>query len=83
MRKFRPMIVPAKAHPLVRKLFVEMNHQQLGMLDLSERSGVNKNTIKDWKKRSIPQVHNLAACFNVLGLTLTVKRSDHAERNPG
>lgn len=80
MRSFRRLSVPTQAHPLVRLMFEEMNRQQLGMLDLSERSGVNKNTIKDWKKRSIPQVHNLAACFNALGLTLTVKRSGDGTR---
>jgi hypothetical protein len=73
MRKFRRLSVPPRAHPLVRKLFEEMNYQQIGMLDLAERSGVNKNTIKDWKDRSIPQVHNLDACFEVLGMKLSAK----------
>ncbi len=75
MRQFRRLSVPERAHPLVRRLFEEMNLQQIGMLDLADRSGVNKNTIKDWKDRSIPHVHNLAACLNVLGLDLTVKYS--------
>lgn len=74
MRQFRRLTVPTRAHPLVRRLYEEMNRQQLGLLDLAERSGVNKNTIKDWKDRSVPQVQNLAACFNVLGLELTVKK---------
>lgn len=74
MRQFRRLTVPDRAHPLVRRMFEEMNRQQIGMLDLAERSGVNKNTIKDWKDRSAPQVQNLAACFNVLGLELTVAR---------
>lgn len=73
MRQFRRLSVPARAHPLVRRMFEEMNHQQIGMLDLAERSGVNKNTIRDWKNRSVPNVHNLAACLNVLGLELTLK----------
>lgn len=74
MRQFRRLTVPDRAHPLVRRMFEEMNRQQLGMVDLAERSGVNKNTIKDWKDRSVPHVHNLVACFNVLGLELTVAR---------
>lgn len=73
MRQFRRLTVPDHAHPLVRRLFVEMNRQQIGMLDLADRSGVNKNTINDWKRRSIPQVHNLAACLTVLGLELTTR----------
>lgn len=74
MRQFRRVRVPAHAHPLVRRMFEEMNHQQLGILDLADRSGVNKNTINDWKNRSNPHVHNLAACFAVLGLEMTVKK---------
>lgn len=78
MRSFRRLAVPENVHPLVKRLFEEMNHQQLGILDMSKRSGINKNTINDWKRRSVPQVHNLAACFSVLGMELTIKRGgDH------
>jgi transcriptional regulator with XRE-family HTH domain len=59
---------------LVRRLFEEMNREQLGVLDLAERSGVNKNTLKDWRTRTVPQVDNLEACLGVLGLRLTVAR---------
>lgn len=76
MRRFRRLSIPSRAHPLVRHMFEEMNRQQMGMLDLAERSGVNKNTINDWKRRSMPQVHNLAACFSVLKLELTTKRTE-------
>jgi hypothetical protein len=74
MRAFRPNTIPDKAHPLVRRLYQEMNKQQIGVLDMSERSGVNKNTFKDWRTRTMPRVADLEACFNVLGLTLTLKR---------
>ena len=70
MREFRPMLVPRNAHPLVKRLFEEMNYQQIGILDLSERSGINKNTICDWKRRSMPRVDNIDACFAVLGFRL-------------
>ena len=70
MRIFRKLKVPDRVHPLVKTLFREMNRQYIGILDMSERSGVNRNTINDWKRRSIPSIHNLEACFNVLGLTL-------------
>ncbi|QIG67446.1 hypothetical protein EVB39_117 [Rhizobium phage RHph_TM3_3_9] len=74
MRGFRSLTVPARAHPLVRLLFEKMNHEQIGVLDMAERSGVNKNTLKDWRTRTAPTVDNIEACFNVVGLTLTVKR---------
>lgn len=72
MRRFRKHMVPSNVHPLVRKLFEDMNREQIGILDMSERSGVNKNTINDWKKRSVPNIANLDACFSVLGRKLHV-----------
>lgn len=76
MRQWRgPLSVGDKAHPIVQKLFREMNKQQIGLLDMAERSGVNKNTLKDWRLRTVPTVDNLEACFNVLGLSLTTTAS--------
>lgn len=74
MRQFRKLRVPESTHPVVRRLFEEMNHQQIGLLDMAERSGVNKNTLKDWRIRTVPTVDNIEACFNVLGLTINVKQ---------
>ena len=73
MREFRRLSSPSKANPLVRKLFDEMNAQQIGILDMAERSGVNKNTLKDWRTRTVPTVDNLQACLSVLGYELTFK----------
>lgn len=70
MRSFRRLSIPAHAHPLVRLLFTEMNKQQIGVLDVAERSGVNKNTITGWRLKSVPNIANLAACFSVLGIEL-------------
>lgn len=73
MRKFRKLSVPDRAHPLVREMFKRMNHEQIGVLDLARRSGINKNTIRDWRTRTVPTVDNFLACMNVLGLTLEIK----------
>lgn len=73
MRRFRPISVPERLHPTVKRLFVEMNAQCVGPLDMADRSGVNKNTFKDWRTRSVPTVDNLDACLNVLGLELAVR----------
>ena len=70
MRQFRRLTVPAHAHPLVRRLFEEMNHQQIGATDLAERAGLAVNTFKGWRTRHCPRVTELEACYNVLGLTL-------------
>lgn len=75
MRRFRPMSIPQHTHPLVRKLFEEMNRQQIGPIDMSDRSGINKNTFKDWRTRTAPTIDNLDACFNVLGFELSVRRA--------
>lgn len=72
MREFKPLLVPRNTHPLVTRLFQEMNRQQIGILDMSERSGVNKNTINDWKRRSIPKLDNIDACFTAMGMKLTI-----------
>lgn len=74
MRAFRKLSVPEKAHPTVRYLFTEMNYQQIGLLDMAERSGVNKNTLKDWRTRTVPTVDNLEACLTVLGCELRIGR---------
>lgn len=74
MREFRPLSIPRNAHPLVRMLFEEMNRQQLGVLDLAERSGVNKNTLRDWRTRTVPTVDNIEACFGVLGFRIVASR---------
>jgi hypothetical protein len=73
IRRFRPVSIPDSTHPLVRRLFVEMNAQQVGPIDMADRSGINKNTFKDWRTRTEPTIGNLDACLNVLGLELTVR----------
>lgn len=73
MRMFRRLTIPARAHPLVKRLFEEMNEQQIGVIDIAERSGVNKNTISGWRHRANPDLINLEACFGVLGHKLVVR----------
>lgn len=76
--RFRRLAVPMSAHRCVQRLFVEMNAQQCTAADLSDRSGINKNTLKDWRTRTAPTVDNLEAALNVLGLELHVReRTDH------
>lgn len=72
----RSLSVPKHAHPLIHRLFTEMNAQHCGLLDMSERSGINKNTLKDWRIRSQPRISDLDACLNVLGLELYIRRKE-------
>jgi transcriptional regulator with XRE-family HTH domain len=62
------------AHPAVRRIFTEAAAQQCPIQDLSDKSGIGKATLHDWKRgRSCPNVGDLEAVLNVLGLTLTTK----------
>lgn len=74
MRKWRPAKVPTNAHPLVRGLFVEMARQRIGLMDMADRSGVNRGTLKNWRTKNVPTVDKLIACYNVLGMDLTVAK---------
>jgi hypothetical protein len=78
MRRFRTLSVPQHAHPLVRRLFQEMNHQRIGMTDMAERVGMSRFTINGWRTRHCPRIVELEACYNVLGykLTLLVLKDD-------
>jgi DNA-binding phage protein len=73
MRRFRRMPIPQHAHPLVRRLYAEMNSQRIGVTDMAERTGIARNTFKGWRTRHCPRVAELEACYNVLGMKLTVK----------
>lgn len=73
MREFRRLTMPTRAHPLVKRMFEEMARQQIGVLDLAERAGVNPNTLRDWRTRTMPTIDNLEACLNVLGLEMATR----------
>lgn len=75
MRTFRRITVPTCVHPLVRKLFEEMNRQQIGMLDMAERTGIGHSTMKHWKTMCAPSLANLEACYNVLGMKIGITKN--------
>lgn len=61
--------------PVTRLLFDEMSTRGMTYTEMSRRSGVARTSIRDWRRvGKEPKIFNLEACFNVLGLTLTVKR---------
>lgn len=67
---FKTLSIPARAHPLVRRLFEEMNHKKVTLMSLSRKSGVNKNTLRHWRTKSEPRISDLDACYAVVGLKL-------------
>lgn len=74
MRRFKRVGLPKRSHPVIHRLFEEMNAQQIGVLDMSDRTGIGQSTMKNWRDKYSPSVGNVEACLNVLGLTLTVKK---------
>ena len=73
MKKFRPLPVPENVHPLVKRLFSEMNEQQCNYEDLVARAGISRYTLSDWRHRTIPNVVNLDAALGALGLRLVIR----------
>ena len=67
-------------HPLVRNLYEQMHYQRVTDADMAERTGVNVNTMKDWRTRTTPRITDLEACFNVLGMTLKPCKVKDASR---
>jgi len=70
MRKFRykPNIV--NNNPIVRFLFTEMNKQGCCQIDLSERVGLHRDTLRRWRTRHCPRIDDIEAALNFLGYTL-------------
>jgi hypothetical protein len=72
--RFHKIRIPQHTHRLVRELFEKANDEMISAIDLSERSGINRNTLKDWRTRTVPTIANLDAVGNVLGWELTWRR---------
>lgn len=77
MRQFQRQRVPvSSAHPLVHRLWVEMNDQCVSQEDVAERAGVSSSAMRKWREGSRPpSLVDLEACLNVLGLEIvTIER---------
>ena len=65
--------VPAHAHPLVRRLIAEMNRQRTTLSEVSDRAGLRRGTVSDWRYRREPTLSNFVAALNVLDLELVIR----------
>jgi hypothetical protein len=78
---YRRVEIPTNAHPLVCLLFETMRERRITVQEVADRSGVHRDTLRDWRKRHCATVENLEACFNVVGMTLQpVPLTDKAPR---
>lgn len=62
--------VPAAAHPLVRFVFAEMRRQGITYVEMSQRSGLARETLNAWRVRNRPDLESLEAVLGVLGYDL-------------
>lgn len=73
MRRRPPQrIVKARCHPLVRALLDLCREQQICQLDVADRAGLGRSTIRSWRLRYMPAVDLLDAALNVLGYRLAI-----------
>lgn len=80
MRKFRYRPAIINTNPVVKFLFQEMFRQKMCQIDLSERVGLHRDTLRKWRTLHCPRIDDIEAALNVLGYTLkVVKRKDDAD----
>jgi hypothetical protein len=70
MRKYRYRPAIVNGNPVVKFLFEEMHRQRCCQMDLSERVGLHRDTIRNWRTRYTPRVNDIEAALNYLGYTL-------------
>lgn len=75
--------VPARAHPLVKRIFAEMRRQGVTYVELGERSGLARETLTAWRVRNIPDLTSLEAVLGALGLKIAVAPVDAPDFIPG
>lgn len=81
MRKFRYRPAIINGNPIIRFLFEEMHRQQMCQLDLSERVGLHRDTLRNWRTRYTPKINDVEAALNCLGYTLkAVRKRDNADK---
>jgi lambda repressor-like predicted transcriptional regulator len=66
----RHILVPENVNPIVRLIFSEMNRQRVSVHQMSERSGIHRDTLRDWRTRTTPSLSNVQAALGVLGIEL-------------
>lgn len=78
MRLFRRATGPVHpaCHRLVHRLWKEMHDQRVSQEDVAERAGVSSSGMRKWRNGSRqPNLNDVEACLNVLGLEITVRNA--------
>lgn len=62
--------VPARAHPLAKLIFAEMNRQRVTYAEMEWRANVLTSTIKAWRQQNRPGLETIESCLGVVGYSL-------------
>jgi hypothetical protein len=63
---------PPHAHPIVRRLYDEINRQKATLTEVADRAGSDRHAITNAAYQTDPRLSELQAWLNVLGLDLHV-----------
>jgi hypothetical protein len=63
-------------HPLIVEFIDEANAQLTTLQEISERAGVSRVAISDWRNNRNPSIVTFNAALNVLGLELRICKID-------
>lgn len=76
--------IPEHCPPLVRQFFEIMNNEMVSLCDIGPKSGIQYDTISNWRYRSSPTLVLFQAALNALGYDLKiVKLRDVSEKKRG
>lgn len=64
--------IPLQAHPLIRRFFRLVNKERATFLEIAARVGCHRDTFKDWRSRSTPNLATFEAALNALGYRLEI-----------
>ena len=67
MRKFRYSPTVLNGNPIV-----QLKRQRCCQMDLSERVGLHRDTLRNWRTKHTPRINDIEAALNYLGYTLKV-----------
>lgn len=70
---FIPHEIPPGCHPVVRRLFEEMNQRRMTMKEVASKSGVPVPTISQWRRLHNPHLVNIEAALNTVGLRIRIE----------
>lgn len=63
-------------NPAVKFFFDEMHRKGYTESDVAMRIGLDKVTLGNWRRRTMPRIDNIEAALNFLGYHLEIKQNE-------